>query len=125
MVEMVVIPQNRRIGHRNIHYLQPGSSASVGSGMAKFLIYFVPVPRRMAQLRYDGRAYSFVPLKAELFPGTSGPVSDCLGKGIPARSPRGYKFTIIFRRFIPPLEEINRLMRSTRAGSVRRIPPQG
>ncbi|HUJ76410.1 MAG TPA: P83/100 family protein [bacterium] len=123
LVEMVVIPQNRHIGHRNIHYLRPGSTASVGSGGATFLIYFVPVPRRLAQLKYDGRAYSFVPLRSELFPGTSGAIADCLGKGIPARSLRGYRFTIIFRRFTPPLEEINRLMRSTRAGAPRRIPP--
>jgi len=121
LVEMLVVPQNRRIGHRNIHYLKPGSTASVGSGSARFLVYFVPVPRRMALLKYDGRAFSFVPLKSELFPGLSGPVSDCLGKGIPARSLRGYRFTIVFRRFMPPLEEINALMRSTRAGAQRRI----
>jgi hypothetical protein len=124
LVEMVVIPQNRHIGNRNIHYVKPGGTASVGSGSATFLIYFVPVPRRMAQLIYDGSAYSFIPLKTELFPGLSGPVADCLGKGIPARSTRGYRFTIVFHRFVPPLEEINRLMRSTRAGSPRRIPPQ-
>ncbi|HTZ52251.1 MAG TPA: P83/100 family protein [Spirochaetia bacterium] len=123
LVEMVVIPQNRHIGHRNVHYLKPGAAASVGSGGARFLIYFVPVPRRMAQLRYDGHGYSFVPLRSELFPGTSGTVPDCLGKGIPARSLHGYRFTIIFRRFTPPLEEINRLMRSTRTGAPKRFPP--
>ena len=122
LVEMVVIPQNRRIGHRNIHYLKPGSSGSVGSGRSTFLIYFVPVPRRMGILRYDGRSYSFVPLKSDLFPGISAPVSDCLGKSIPARSLRGYRFTIIFRRFLPPLEQINRLMRSTGLGGPRRLP---
>ncbi|MGA2379947.1 MAG: P83/100 family protein [Spirochaetia bacterium] len=92
LVEMVVIPQNRRIGHRNIHYLKPGSSGSVGSGRSMFLVYFVPVPRRMGILRYDGRSYSFVPLKSDLFPGVSAPVSDCLGRSIPARSLRGYRF---------------------------------
>jgi hypothetical protein len=123
LVEMIVIPQNRRIGHRNVHYMQPGATAIVGSGRARFLIYFVPVPRRMAVLRYDGRTYSFVPLKSDLFPATSGPVSNCMDKVIPARSPRGYRFSIVFRRYIPPLEEINRLMRSTRAGAPRRLPP--
>jgi len=124
LVEMVVIPQNRHIGNRNIHFLRPGATVSVGSGGATFLIYFVPVPRRMAQLKYDGSAYNFIPLKTELFPGLSGPVLDCLGKGIPARSTRGYRFTIVFQRFVPPLDEINRLMRSIRTGSQRRIPPQ-
>lgn len=123
LVEMIVIPQNRRIGHRNVHYMQPGATATVGSGRARFLIYFVPVPRRMALLRYDGRTYSFVPLKSDLFPAASGPVSNCMDKVIPARSPRGYRFSIVFRRYIPPLEEINRLMRSTRTGAPRRLPP--
>lgn len=121
LVEMIVIPQNHLIGHRNIHYLRPGSSGTVGSGRSTFLVYFVPVPRRMAILSYDGRSYSFVPLKKNLFPDVSVPVSDCLGKGIPARSLRGYRFTIIFRRFIPPLEQINLLMRSTRTGAPGRL----
>ncbi len=113
LVEMVVIPQNRRIGHRNVHYLKPGSTASVGAGRSRFLIFFVPVPRRMARLEYDGHRYTFVPLKKDLFPDVEGiAVRDCLGKSIPARSLRGYRFAIIFRNFIPPLEEINRLMRS-------------
>jgi hypothetical protein len=122
LVEMVVIPQNTHIGHRNIHYLRPGSSGRVGSGRSMFLVYFVPVPRRMAILRYDGRSYSFVPLKSDLFPGVSAPVSDCLGKSIPACSLHGYRFTIIFRKFLPPLEQINRLMRSTRPGAPKRLP---
>jgi hypothetical protein len=113
LVEMVVVTQSRRIGHRNVHYLKPGSTASVGAGRSRFLIFFVPVPRRMAQLEYDGRSYTFVPLKKELFPDVEGiAVPDCLGKNIPARSLRGYRFVIVFRNFVPPLEEINRLMRS-------------
>jgi hypothetical protein len=113
LVEMVVIPQSRRIGHRNVHYLKPGATATVGAGRSRFLIFFVPVPRRMARLEYDGRSYTFVPLKRELFPDVEGAaVPDCLGKSIPGRSLRGYRFAIIFRKFIPPLEEINRLMRS-------------
>ena len=66
----------------------------------------------MAQLEYDGKRYSFVPLRKELFPEVEGTVLDCLYKSIPARSAKGYRFAIIFRKFIPPLEEINRLMRS-------------
>jgi hypothetical protein len=122
LVEMVVIPQNTHIGHRNVHYLRPGSSGRVGSGRSMFLVYFVPVPRRMAILRYDGRSYSFVPLKPDVFPGVSAPLSDCLGKSIPACSLHGYRFTIIFRRFLPPLEQINRLMRSTQPGAPKRLP---
>jgi hypothetical protein len=114
LVEMVVTTQNRHIGHRNVHFLRPGSSAAVGGGRSPFLVYFVPVPPRIGVLRYDGRKYTFVPVRTELFPDLAGPVQDCLGKEIPARSPRGYKFTIVFRRYFSPLDEINRLMRSIR-----------
>jgi hypothetical protein len=114
LVEMVVSTQNRRIGMRNVHYLPPGSSATVGGGRSLFLIYFVPVPRGMAILTYDGKKYTFVPRKVELFPSLAGPLVDCLGKTIPAKSTRGYPFTIVFRAFVSPLEEINRLMRSIR-----------
>ncbi len=114
LVEMVVTMQNRHIGFRNVHYLRPGSSAVVGGGRSTFLIYFVSVPSRMAYLKYDGHSYTFVPAKSALFPDLPGPVADCLGVEIPARSTRGYRFTIVFRKFIPPLDEINRLMRSIR-----------
>jgi hypothetical protein len=114
LVEMVVTTQNRRIGMRNVHYLRPGASATVGSGRSKFLIYFVPVPRRMAILTYDGEKFTFVPLKVKLFPSLVGPLADCLGKVIPAKSTRGYPFTIVFRAFVSPIEEINRLMHSIR-----------
>jgi hypothetical protein len=114
LVEMVVTTQNRRIGMRNVHYLRPGASATVGGGRSMFLIYFVPVPRRMAILTYDGKKYTFVPRKVELFPSLVGPIVDCLGKVIPAKSARGYPFTIVFRAFVSPLEVINRLMNSIR-----------
>jgi hypothetical protein len=114
LVEMVVTTQNRRIGMRNVHYLRPGASATVGGGRSMFLIYFVPVPRRMAILTYDGKKYTFVPRKVELFPSLVGPLVDCLGKVIPAKSARGYPFTIVFRAFVSPLEAINRLMNSIR-----------
>lgn len=112
LVEMIVTTQNRHIGMRNVHYLRPGSSATVGAGRSTFLIYFVPVPRRMATLTYDGKKYTFTPRTGGLFPSLEGPLPDCLGKPIPAKSTRGYQFTIVFQTFVSPLEEINRLMRS-------------
>ena len=114
LVEMVVTTQNRHIGIRNVHYLCPGASATVGGGGSTFLIYFVPVPRAMAILMYDGKKHTFVPRNQELFPSLTGPLVDCLGREIPAKSTHGYPFTIVFRAFVSPLEEINRLMRSIR-----------
>ncbi|HYW81717.1 MAG TPA: hypothetical protein VFB30_00570, partial [Spirochaetia bacterium] len=112
LIEMIVTTQNRHIGMRNVHYLRPGSSATVGGGLSTFLIYFVQVPRGMARLTYDGKTYTFAPRTGELFPTLEGPLPDCLGKPIPAKSTRGYQFTIVFHTFVSPLEEINRLMRS-------------
>jgi hypothetical protein len=114
LIEMIVTTQNRHIGYRNVHYVRPGSSASVGGGRSTFLIYFVKVPPRMAYLRNDDGRYIFVPVKTDLFPDLAGPVRDCLGREIPAQSPRGYRFTIVFRRYISTLDEINRLLRSVR-----------
>jgi hypothetical protein len=114
LIEMIVTMQNRHIGMRNAHYVPPGSSAVVGGGRSAFLIYFVPVPHRIAVLAYDGERYTFVPIKKEFFPSLPSEMPDCLGKPIPAQSARGYKFTILFRTFVAPLEEINRLMRSVR-----------
>jgi hypothetical protein len=125
LVEMVATPQNRHIGLRNVHFLRPGSSAAVGGGRSAFLIYFVPIPPRIAYLKYDGGAYAFVPVKADLFPGLAGPIADCLGREIPVISPRGYRFSIVFHIFHPPLDEINRLMRSVRARTVPARPRSG
>jgi hypothetical protein len=114
LVEMVVVTQNRHIGMRNVHYLPPGAAATVGGSRSTFLVYFVPVPRGIAILTYDGNTYTFMPRNHELFPSLTGPLTDCLGKEIPAKSIQGYPFTIVFRPFVSPLEEINKLMRSIR-----------
>jgi hypothetical protein len=117
LVEMIVTMQNRHIGHRNVHALRPGVSRGVGGGRSSYLIYFVPVPADMGYITYDGRTYTFVPARSELFPGISGQVADCLGREIPAVSPRGYRFAIVFRPFRSPLDEINDLLRSIRVES--------
>jgi len=114
LVEMVVTMQNSHTGHRNVHAMRPGSSRSVGGGRSPYLIYFVPVPLGMAYVTYDGKTYTFVPVRSELFPELSGPVADCLGREIPAVSPRGYPITIVFRRFRSPLDELNDLLTSIR-----------
>ncbi len=111
LIEMRVDQQNRHIGFRNINLLVPGQTLSVGGGSSRFLIFLVPFPPRIASLSFDGDSYTFKPRRMEFFPDLVGPIEDCLGKSIAARSRKGYSITIRFLRYISPLEEINRILR--------------
>ncbi len=111
---MRVAMQNPNIGSRNIHSVPPGSSRSVGGDGSTFLIYFVPVPRRIGDVRNDGKRYLFVPRRPEYFPQLDGPVPDCIGTPLHAVSQRGRPLTFTFEEYISPVEEINRLMRSVK-----------
>jgi hypothetical protein len=109
LIQMKVDMQNPYIGLRNILSIAPGSSKSIGGGFSNFLIFLVPVPSRIAEIRYDGVTYTFIPRKKEYFPTLTGEISDCLNKNIPARSRKGFPIIINFHRYISPLTEINRL----------------
>lgn len=111
-IEMRVGLQNSHIGFRNVHRIASSSSRSVGGGFSSYLVFLVPVPRAVAEIRNENGGYIFVPLRPELFPGLSGPLADCLEKDIPFTTPRGRELTLRFRTWVSPLEEINRLMRS-------------
>ena len=111
LIEMRVEQQNHRIGFRNVHRITGGGARSVGGRFSSFLIFFVPMPANIAQIRnVDGR-YVFTPTRTELFPGV-GEVADCLGKEIPFVDGRGRRMTLQFREWVSPLDEINRIMRS-------------
>jgi len=109
---MRVREQNSQIGSRNIHRVPAKSSLSVGGDGSAFLIYFVPMPRRIGVLKNDGKGFVFVPIRTEFFVDLTGPLPDCLGKEIRALSLRGYPVAFSFHEYVSPLEEINRLMRS-------------
>jgi hypothetical protein len=111
-VEFRVAEQNPHIGSRNIHSLSAGSSKSVGGGASDFLVFLVSVPRKSAELHFDGEKLSFVPLRPELFPELSGPVKDCLGVDIPMISKSGYPLTLRFTAYEKPVDTINRLLHS-------------
>jgi hypothetical protein len=115
LIEMRVSLQNHRVGFRNVHRLAPGASQTVGGRSSAYLVFLVPVPAAIAEIRNVDGSYVFTPLKAELFPGLSGPVEDCLGKDIPFVSPRGMELSLHFRQWISPLDEINALMRQARS----------
>jgi hypothetical protein len=111
-IEMRVSLQNSHIGFRNVHRIASGSSRSVGGGFSSYLVFLVSVPQGIAEIRNENGGYTFVPLRAELFPDLSGPLPDCLEKEIPFTTSRGKELILRFRTWVSPLEEINRLMRS-------------
>jgi Mg-chelatase subunit ChlD len=117
LIEMRVNLQNRRIGFRNVHRIAPGARRSVGGRFSAYLVFLVPVPASIGEIRNVDGSYEFTPLRAELFPGLSGPVEDCLGKEIPFVSPRGMEMSLRFRQWVSPLDEINNLLRQARSGS--------
>ena len=104
--------QNPNIGTRNIRPVPPSSKRSVGGDGSTFLIYYIPMPRRIGEIRNDGKKYSFVPRRPEFFPDLSKPLDHCLDKPIRAVSSRGREITFHFHEYVSPLEQLNRLMRS-------------
>ena len=115
MIEMRVSDQNSHIGFRNIHRIPVGSSRGIGGGFSPYLVFFVALPRRVAEIRNDGGKYTFMPLRSECFPALASSVKDCLGVDIPMVTAKGRNLTLRFREWISPLEEINALMRMSRS----------
>ncbi len=115
LIEMRVEQQNHRIGFRNVHRIGAGAARTVGGRFSSFLVFLVPTPAHIAEIRnVDGR-YVFTPRRSELFPAVSGPVEDCLGKDIPFVNAKGHALSLQFREWVSPLEEINRIMRQSRS----------
>jgi Mg-chelatase subunit ChlD len=115
LIEMRVELQNHRVGFRNVHRIAPGGTKTIGGRFSSFLVFLVPVPSRIAEIRNVDGHYVFTPLKPDLFPGLKGPLKDCLGKGIPFVSSKGKEQLLYFLKWVSPLEEINRVLKQ--AGS--------
>ncbi len=109
-VEMRVTGQNPNIGGRNIHPFGSGGRKSVGGGSSSFLIYLYPLPGHIAEIGLEGERFVFKPLRAEFFPALSGPLENCLGKEIRVRVKDGREVSIVFREYVSPLDEVNRVM---------------
>ena len=99
MTEIYVLNQSRNIGRRNIHVMKPGTSLTLGGGKTdNFLVFLVPFPARLAQVRYDGQDYHLAILKPEYFPyEKSNVVNNCIGKTITLVSDKGYHVYFTFR----------------------------
>ncbi len=109
-VELLVSEQNPHIGMRNVQTLSAGGQKSVGGGGSDFLVFLVSIPRKVAELHFDGEKLVFVPLRPELFPELKGPVEDCLGVDIPMISKSGYPLKLRFVAYEKPADKINRLL---------------
>lgn len=114
MTEIYVLNQNRCIGKRNIHVMKPGTRLSVGGGKTDdFLIFLVPFPAHLAQVRYDGQDYHLAILKPEYFPyETSNVVNNCIGKTVTAVSDKGYHVYFTFRGYEDPAVKLNSILTS-------------
>ncbi len=124
LIEMQVSLQSSRIGFRNIRGIEAGRRRSVGGGWSAFLIFLVPLPRRIAEIRYDGVRYSFAVIRPRFFPTVPALIPDCLGVDIPLMSEKGFPIVLRFVRYISPLERIHSLLNAVYEQGVRQIPHQ-
>ncbi|MDR3138189.1 MAG: hypothetical protein LBT95_00785 [Treponema sp.] len=113
MLSLFVADQSTAIGRRNIHIVKPGYTFTIGGGKSDFLIFLVPIPSRIAELRFNGEECIIIPRKPQFFPDIgSQPVPDCIGKTIRIISERNYELYIRMERYEDPLITLNRLLRS-------------
>jgi len=112
-LKMFVEDQSLSIGKRNIHSLKSGFSLSVGGGKSDFLIFLVPVPPHIGELRRSGNQLTFIPRKQKYFPDlASGELRDCLNKTIRIISDRNYEIRFRFEIYEDPLLALNRVLHS-------------
>jgi hypothetical protein len=113
LLNLFVEDQNTAIGKRNIHSLKSGYSLSVGGGQSDFLIFLVPVPANIGEIRRDGSQCSFIPKKPKYFPDLgSNELRDCINKTIRVISDKNYELRFRFEMYEDPLVELNRVLRS-------------
>jgi hypothetical protein len=111
-LSLVVDDQNTNIGRRNIHSLKAGDVYTIGGGkLDDYLIFLVPVPAHIGEVRFDGKQCTFVPKKPQCFPEIgSQPVPDCIGKTIRVVSDKRYEITFHLERYEDPLDSLNNLL---------------
>jgi hypothetical protein len=109
-VELRVRDQNPFIGSRNIKTLHAGGHKTIGGKSSDFLVFLLPVPKRIADMHYDGQAITIVPIRPAFFPDYQGPITANLGDEIRIVNYRGKELFFSFERYIPPLEKLNKLL---------------
>jgi hypothetical protein len=119
MLKLFVADQNTLIGKRNTHLAKPGLTFTVGGGKSDFLIFLVPIPFCIGELRYESSGCTFYPRKPAYFPDIgNNPVPDCIGKTIRVMSDKGYELFMRIEQYEDPLIALNNLMRSIRVPAV-------
>jgi hypothetical protein len=113
LLNLFVADQNTAIGKRNIHSVKPGYSYAIGGGKSDFLIFLVPVPPRIAEVRHDGRSIAFIPVKPQYFPDLgSQTIPNCIGKTFRVISDKKYELHIRLEKYEDPLHALNKMLRS-------------
>jgi len=112
LLNLHVEDQNTAIGKRNIHSLKSGYGFSVGGGKSDdYLIFLVPMPAAIGEIRRDGGTLTFTPKKAKYFPDIgSTPVRDCINKTIRVVSDKNYEMRFRFEMYEDPLIALNRVL---------------
>jgi hypothetical protein len=116
-VEMRADFQHNFLG-RNTQWFSPSTSYSIGApGEADFEITSIKLEGVIADIRRVDDTFTFTPIQEDCFPELRGkPVENCLGRHFRVVSPEtGKETALVFKKYIPPLERINRLLHMTDA----------
>ena len=116
LLNLYVEDQNTAIGKRNIHSLKSGYSLSVGGGRGDdYLIFLVPMPAHLGEIKRNGSSLTFIPRKPKYFPDIgSGEVRDCINKTIRIVSDKNYEMRFRFEMYEDPLIALNRMLMSVK-----------
>jgi len=116
LLNLFVEDQNTSIGKRNIHSLKSGYSLTVGGGKSDdYLIFLVPIPAHIGEIRRSGSSLSFIPRKPKYFPDIgSNEVRDCINKTIRVVSDKNYEMRFRFEMYEDPLIALNRMLMSVK-----------
>ncbi len=103
--------QNRAIGRRNVHIMKAGATLSLGGGRSDFTIFLVPLPHRIADIRFDGENCVVVPRRPAYFPDNgAAPIENCIGKTVRLVSDKGYELFFRIDKFEDPLAKLNKFL---------------
>jgi hypothetical protein len=108
-INMSIDRQNPNIGLRNVHALKAGTRLGIGKSNA-YTVFVVNVPRKIAEIYFDGEICHFVPFRKDYFPEIQQTIHDCLGKDISIRTPEGFKMSLRLSRWENPTDKLNKLL---------------